>query len=373
MSTAANRGCRTLAIVLAILVAGTMSSRAQQREVEFSTYRLFTGDSVDADSSEMRKLADAIRKALPPGGCLLGRLKIRTPEGDPIFQSSLAAARRDHVMAILDRQGIPVAGRLFVESTVFGPVGGHDTVYEAPRDRKAPKLTTASVPRKGSKVKAGDQIKVTMVARDDPEPWPTGLKTIQLVADSEGGRFIASENYEPCAQPAERRVEAMYRVPQNPPRWVRLTALAEDHAGHMDTDTGTFPTVEMWKGAIKLERDTLNPACSAITSEAAYVIEVGDDGEVSGSGTFDHSGYTCKGGFTASATQGTIKMVGKKVGSTFTIYVNDWEPKNSSTPRIPGGPQILEARGSTAEGTFSPGPPGVVFRVKLECQTCGPS
>jgi len=64
-------------------------------------------------------------------------------------------------------------------------------------------------------VKAGDQIKVTMVARDDAEPraWQTGIKTIQLVAESEGGRFIASENYEPCVEPPERTVEAIYVVP----------------------------------------------------------------------------------------------------------------------------------------------------------------
>ena len=47
-----------------------------------------------------------------------------------------------------------------------------------------------------------------MAARDDADKWQTGIKTVQLVAESDGGRFIASENYEPCSDPKEKRVEA---------------------------------------------------------------------------------------------------------------------------------------------------------------------
>jgi hypothetical protein len=108
-------------------------------------------------------------------------------------------------------------------------------------DKNPPALDTNWAPVSGTTVRPGDQIKVTMVARD-PDPRPSGIKTIQLVADSEDGRFIASENYEACSEPRERRVEATYTVPVNPPPIVRLTALTEDHAGLMDTDVGEFPT-----------------------------------------------------------------------------------------------------------------------------------
>jgi hypothetical protein len=99
-------------------------------------------------------------------------------------------------------------------------------------------------------VKEGDRIVVKIVARDDADRWQTGIKTIQLVADSEGGRFVASENYAPCSDPKEKRVVATYTVPANPPPVVRLTALAEDHAGLMDKDVGEFPTGD-WHGVLE--------------------------------------------------------------------------------------------------------------------------
>jgi hypothetical protein len=147
----------------------------------------------------------------------------------------------------------------------FGPsvrVTGHSTggiisaviiSAQSAKDKERPKLDTNSVPRKGTKVKAGDKIAVTMVARDHANLWQSGIKTIQLVAESEGGRFIASENFPPAspgctALPPERRVEATYTVPANPPPIVRLAALAEDHAGLMDIDVGEFPTGGDWYG-----------------------------------------------------------------------------------------------------------------------------
>jgi hypothetical protein len=140
-----------------------------------------------------------------------------------------------------------VAGRLFVESDVFGDESGHDAVYESARDAQPPTLHTSSLPANGTTVRAGAEIKVTMIARDDayPRPWQTGIKTIQLVAESEGGRFLASENHEACADsppPPERRVVAIYRVPScDPPPVVRLSALAEDHVGLTDMDAAEFP------------------------------------------------------------------------------------------------------------------------------------
>ena len=80
-----------------------------------------------------------------------------------------------------------------------------------------------------------------------PTSWQTGIKTIQLVAESDGGRFIASETYEPCSDPKEKRVEASYTVPANPPPIVRLAALAEDHAGNMsEIDRAEFPTGDFY-------------------------------------------------------------------------------------------------------------------------------
>ena len=245
------RALGTIALICTT-VAGSGALAQQPQQVEFATFELFDGpDSVDLNPDAIRRLADMIRKAQTPGGCPLGRLKIRVAEGDLLFQQSLMIARRGALLARLHQMGVPVAGRLVVETEMFGGREGHDAVYEVPSDRTPPKLDTDSVPRKGSKVKAGDKITVTMVARDDADRWQTGIKTIQLVAESEDGRFVASENYEACAEPKEKRVVATYEVPANPPPIVRLTALAEDHAGLMDTDAAEFPTQGDWYGRIE--------------------------------------------------------------------------------------------------------------------------
>jgi hypothetical protein len=125
---------------------------------------------------------------------------------------------------------------------------------------------------------------------------------------------------------------------------------------------------EKWKGTVKLERDMINPTCSAITSTAEYTIAVAEDGSITGSGSFNHSGYTCPGGFTAPATQGRLTMWGKKENGTLRVHVSDWEPKNAFVPRLPGGVQLVQVGTSgSGEATFSPHPDmQVVFRVKLE-------
>ncbi len=243
-------------VLLAALAAGALLGMAasapaalaqQPQPAEFSTFELFAGpESIDLNSDALQRLADAIRKAQTPGSCPLGRLKIRVAEGDPLFQKALMQSRRDAALAHLQQMGVPVAGRLFVETEMFGGPEGHDTVYENWRDRTPPTLRTTSVPPKGTKVQPGDVIRVTMTARDDADRWQTGVKTIQLVADSEGGRFIASENYEPCSDPKEKRVEATYTVPADPPPIVRLTALAEDHSDHLVQESAEFPTGDFY-------------------------------------------------------------------------------------------------------------------------------
>lgn len=336
------------------------------------SFNLFTGDSVDLNQKDAQRLIDAARKAKTPGKCPLGALFIFTPEGDPLFQQALAGARRDAVLQTLQRNGVD-ATRFFVDSLVGGKK--NDATLDLQLDQAKPTLTTTSVPPKGKKVKAGDKIKVTMVARDDAEPksWQTGIKTIQLVAESEGGRFIASENYEACTDPRVRRVEATYTVPSNPPPIVRLAALAEDHVGLMDTDIGEFPTRDVWAGTVRLERDGRTGECSTIKSETKFTFGVADDGAVSGSGTLDHSGYTCPGGYSAPATSAKVTISGKKQAGTFTLFLSDW-PKTALLPRLPVGQWIVKVgEGSTGEGTFAmfDGKPDVMFRVNLECQTCG--
>jgi hypothetical protein len=202
------------------------------------------------------RLVNFVKQAQSPGSqcptdvdfTVMGGLH---PDG-PLMSEALAAARRDAIAAVLKGFGPSVR---ITAKTSKGLVSMVSLNAQSAKDNEKPKLDTNSVPRKGKKVKAGDKITVTMVARDHANLWQSGIKTIQLVAESEGGRFIASENYPPApsgctALPPERRVEATYTVPSNPPPIVRLAALAEDYAGHMDTDVGEFPTKGDWYGRI---------------------------------------------------------------------------------------------------------------------------
>jgi hypothetical protein len=245
-----------MTILGALLCAAALAPGAfaqQPAPTEIATFRLFPGaDSVDADPAALQRLANMIRRAQTPGNCPLGELRIRAAEGDPLFQDALVKARRDPVLVGLERLGIPVAGRLFVETAMHGGPEGDDAAYASWRDQTPPTLRVRSEPTAGSKVQPRQRIVVRIVAADDADRWQTGVKTIQLVADSEGGRFIASENYEPCSDPKEKRVQSTYEVPPDPPPIVRLTALAEDHAGHLVQERAEFPTGD-WYGTFTVE------------------------------------------------------------------------------------------------------------------------
>lgn len=209
---------------------------------------LFVADGVDLNPEAATQFLELVRQAEAPAGCPLGAITLVTPEGDPIFQAALAGARRDALLSFLDRAGIE-ASRFFTDTIVQGATTR--AWVEHNLDRERPTLTTTSVPDNGSRVKPGDEITITMVARDDadPEPYQTGISTIQLVADSEGGRFLVSESYEPCTEPLEHSVEFTYVVPADSPPVVRLSALADDYAGHADNDDGEFPLTD-WYGRI---------------------------------------------------------------------------------------------------------------------------
>ena len=198
---------KRLGSVLGVAVAstwlGTMAlapaalAQAPQAAGSVSLGHVFDGDSLTPTPKGVKDFTDAARKASALGECPKAKVKVVVEKGDPLWQPVLATARRDALLKILDRAGLG-ANRFLFETDSNGAKSDVQIDYDAARDREKPKLDTNSVPRKGTRVKAGDKIKVTMMARDDANLWQSGIKTIQLVADSDGGRFIASENYPPA-------------------------------------------------------------------------------------------------------------------------------------------------------------------------------
>ena len=145
------------------------------------------GDSVELRDGAEAKLREAGARAFPSprGGCAeQAKFKVFVQPGDRLFQMALAYARRDVLKAVLADS--PVSSR-FEFSGDIGSKADVQVDYDRMPDREKPKLHTSSVPPKGSKVKPRDQIKVTMVARDDATTWQTGIQRIQLVAQNPGG------------------------------------------------------------------------------------------------------------------------------------------------------------------------------------------
>jgi hypothetical protein len=167
---------------------------------------------------------------------------------DPLLGEALALARRDVIARILNGFGPSVR---VTPNVTKGIVNTVTIGAQKALDREKPTLRTTSDPRKGSKVKPGDEIVVTMVARDDANRWQSGIKSVTLVATSDGDALIAGPTYPPrpsgCNDvPREREVRATYRVPADPPPIVRLVATAVDHVGLTDVDIGEFPTGDFY-------------------------------------------------------------------------------------------------------------------------------
>ena len=122
-------------------------------------------------------------------------------------------------------------------------------------DKDKPTLTTTSTPRKGTKVKPGDTIKIRMEASEEYAParlnWQTGVKKLQLI--DEGPNPVVTPHWEgtemrACAAKQWKQfLEVSYLVPANPPPVIRLRAIAEDFAGNQDVDVAEFPTGD-WYG-----------------------------------------------------------------------------------------------------------------------------
>jgi hypothetical protein len=166
--------------------------------------------------------------------------------GDTLFLKTLAGARAEALVAALPSLGL-AAGEFkteiapgdsdYVQVSYGGP-------FKPDPDTDAPKLKVTSTPPKGTKIKAGDKIKVTITAselyEDGHKSWPTGVQLIQLTADD---GLVNSQDYGRVPPPCDRRTwEATYTVPKHPPPIVRLLGIAADGVGHQDSEELTFPT-----------------------------------------------------------------------------------------------------------------------------------
>ena len=330
----------------------------QAKSASIPTDDLFWPDTNDfrPGAGSVERLVNFVKQAQSPGSQCPTDVDFTVFEsaGDPLWASAMANWRREAIEGVL--RGFGPSVRVTGTST-GGIISAVIITAQSAKDKEKPKLDTNSVPRKGKKVKAGDKITVTMVARDHANLWQSGIKTIQLVAESEGGRFVASENFPPAspgctALPPERRVEATYVVPSNPPPIVRLAALAEDHAGLMDIDIGEFPTQGDWYGTLEFSSDSVvSGVRTTIKDHMDIVLEYDGKGNLEGTLTGNRS-FNQQGSPNCNwATTIPNKLRGKLLGSytpgAEVMSIQLVEPVDAPMTKkdCPGGGYIISGYG----------------------------
>jgi hypothetical protein len=219
---------------------------------------IFDPDLADVLPGGREKLKDAVDRAkVHSDSCYPPRATFTAlthTGGDPLFVKTLAEARQAALEHVL-RGSLGLDPEQFkTEREVVDTGNSGDDVrvtYDKPDDdTDAPVLKVSSTPRKGTKVKAGDQIKVTIRASeryaDGHKSWPSGVRSLQLIADD--GLVQPIGDYGMRPPPCERRtLEVTYTVPSKPPLIVHLTALTEDAVGNKNFESAEFPTVSGFK------------------------------------------------------------------------------------------------------------------------------
>lgn len=171
-------------------------------------------------------------------------------------------------------------------------------------DKDAPKVSVNSSPTKGTKVKAGDVIKIDATAseRRSGGTWQTGIQLFQLIGPDGKitDKMAPSRLPQACGNKSWSMVlAASYTVPQNPPPVIKLCAIADDFAGNQGIKCGEFPTGDVWKGTLRTEAQaSFDPggphpyACSSVFDTTLELV-VNAGGEVSGHGRGVYVSSTC--------------------------------------------------------------------------------
>jgi hypothetical protein len=273
------RYARALMPVLAGLAAFSISGIAPvdralaQTSPSTSLSGVFEPDLAEVTSAGLAALKGAAEKAKAAADCYPSRVTFTAlapmgpgeaaearahgqPYGWNDFTETLSNVRANELQKALAALGYDPS-----QVKVSHAGGNSDDVqinydkFKPDDDKDPPRLKVTSKPPKGTKVKAGDKIEVTIIAseryKDGHKSWPTGVQMIQLVADD---GLVDSKQYGRPPQPCARQTFVVtYTVPKNPPAIVHLHALAEDGVGHQSGEDAEFPLGDVWKGQMHAE------------------------------------------------------------------------------------------------------------------------
>jgi hypothetical protein len=260
---------------------------------------VFDPDLADVKPAAVQGIKDAAAKAKasedgcypPPAANFTAQVK---SSGDGSFDASLGQARADALQQTLTSLGYG-EGRVKTGHAT----GSSDSVqvnYDAPnkgKDTDPPRLKVTWTPPKDTKVKAGDKIRVRIIASeryaDGHKSQPTGVQSIQFIANEE---LVDSKDYGKPPQPCARQtLDATYTVPNDPKPIIHLHAIAEDGVGNHGGEDADFPTGDKWEGkwhVIGTHDAQLYGAGGKVrhqeTLDATFTFYVVGDGTVSGEG-----------------------------------------------------------------------------------------
>jgi hypothetical protein len=286
-------------MVLAISVAPISSEPSFADSPSPVTIKgVFDPDLADVKPAATQAIKDALAKAKQSeDGCYPPPLATVTAEvkgsRDTSFDTALGKARAAALQEALAGMGYG-QDRAKTAYTIGGSDNVEVTYKNSDKDTDPPRLKVTSTPPKGTKVKAGDKIHVTIIASerhaDGHKSWPTGVQAIQLTAND---GLVDSKDYGKPPQPCARQtLEANYTVPNNPPPVVHLRAIAEDGVGNHGEEDADFPTGEKWEGTWHVtgihDSQRYGSGGKEVrhqeTLDATFAFYVSGDGTISGEG-----------------------------------------------------------------------------------------
>lgn len=258
---------------------------------------VFDPDLADVKPAATQAIKDALAKAKPSeDGCYPPPLATVTAgvkkSGDSSFDAALGQARADALKQSLTGMGYG-SDRAKVAYAIGNSENVEVTYKNSDKDADPPRLKVTSSPPKGTRVKAGDKIHVTIIASeryaDGHKSWPSGVQSIQLTAND---GLVDSKDYgKPPQSCARQTLETNYTVPNNPPPVVHLRAIAEDGVGNQGEEDADFPTGDKWEGTWHVTgiHDSAHYGSGGNvrhqeTFDATFAFYVSGDGTISGEG-----------------------------------------------------------------------------------------
>jgi hypothetical protein len=357
----------TGALGLAALLAPSLDGvgAAQTREIgrEYSLGQVFMTNADTLTDGSEKNLFDALFTNVREVNCIPSKPKVRIltgPNPDATRLDRLEAGRKEQIARIVRDAGFTdTEGFLTVEFDRTGrPDGGVMVIYELVKDEKPPLVTVNPIHQR---VRAGEQVPITIEARDDSPPADRGIQWIELRNLTDGGTRVGDDNYgnygrevDRCnASTLQRTVVVRYTVPRRPPPIIQLEALAQDKAANRNGAVAVLMTGE-FSGHFEWSHKTTAADGSTEEGSGDYVFSFDTDregvvtGRIVGWNDVRFDGSNCP---TVRLSRGSLagNLAGSYTGGTFSISM-ETSDRDEDYPKVqycglgaPAGPHRVLA------------------------------